>query len=156
MRLHGVWLRLGVDDLIHALSHGPSDNSAGGTLEFKPDGSIAVARTFRTAQASWYVGLAAIVRAGTGVIVDEVFLDGADSQAGLQKALQGLGVVWVGVRCDPGIAEAREFQRGDRVRGLARHQAERVHAGVSYDIVVDTSDTSANVCATSIIATLEQ
>ncbi len=155
-RLAGVWLRLGIDDLIRALSHGPSDTTTAGTLEFKPDGSIAVAPAFRMAQASWYEGLAAIARAGASVIVDEVFLDGGDSQASLQKALQGLDVLWVGVRCDSEIAEARELQRGDRATGLARYQSERVHAGVSYDIAVDTSDTSADACALSVIATLEK
>jgi chloramphenicol 3-O phosphotransferase len=154
-RLAGVWLRLGIDDLIRAVSHGPSDPSAAGTLDFKPDGSIAVEPAFRAAQASWYEGLATIARAGTGVILDEVFLDAGDSQATLQKALRGLDVVWVAVRCDSEIAEARELQRGDRARGLAKYQAERVHAGVTYDIAVDTSDTSPEACAISIIATLE-
>jgi chloramphenicol 3-O phosphotransferase len=155
-RLAGLWLRLGIDDLIRALSHGPSDTTTAGTLDFKPDGSIAVAPAFRTIQASWYEGLAAIARTGTGVILDEVFLDGGDSQAGLENSLRGLDVVWVGVRCDSEIAEARELQRGDRARGLARYQSERVHAGVSYDIVVDTSDTSSDICAMSILATLEK
>jgi chloramphenicol 3-O phosphotransferase len=155
-RLDGVWLRLGIDDLIHALSHGPTDTTAGGTLEFKPDGSIAVEPAFRTAQASWYEGLAAVARAGTGVIVDEVFLDGGDSQASLQNALQGLKVLWVAVRCDSEIAASREHQRGDRAPGLARHQSERVHAGVNYDIAVDTSDTPADSCAMSIVAMLEK
>jgi chloramphenicol 3-O phosphotransferase len=154
-RLAGIWLRLGIDDLIRALSHGPSDTTAGATLEFKPDGSICVEPAFRAAQASWYEGLAAITRAGTGVIADEVFLDGGESQASLQKAIRGLDVLWVAVRCDSEIAEARELQRGDRARGLARYQAERVHSGVSYDLVVDTSRTPAEVCAMSILATLE-
>jgi chloramphenicol 3-O phosphotransferase len=133
----------------------PERHHGGGHLGVQPDGSICVEPAFRAAQASWYEGLATITRAGTGVIADEVFLDGGDSQASLQKALRGLDVLWVAVRCDSEIAEGRELQRGDRARGLARYQAERVHSGVSYDLVVDTSRTPAEVCAMSILATLE-
>jgi chloramphenicol 3-O phosphotransferase len=155
MRLSGTWLTLGIDDLIRALSYGPTDTTAGDTLEFKPDGSIAVGQAFRQAEASWYQGLAAIARAGTGVIVDEVFLDGGDSQARLQAAFEGLTVIWVGVRCHPAIAEARELRRPDRTKGMARNQAEHVHEGVSYDIVVDTTYTSTPECARLIVVTLE-
>jgi chloramphenicol 3-O phosphotransferase len=151
-QLSGTWLTLGIDDLIRALSHGPTDRGAGGSLEFAPDGSIAVGEKFRSAEAAWYEGLAAIARAGTGVIVDDVFLESGASQARLRRVLQSLAVLWVGVRCQPDVAEAREFQREGRVRGMARDQAERVHVGVSYDIVVDTTDTPSMECATSIAA----
>jgi len=110
-RLAGTWLTLGIDDLIRALSHGPTDTTAGGTLEFRTDGSIVSAPAFHEAEVSWYEGLAAIARGGTGVIVDEVFLDGEVSQARLKKALDGLAVAWVGVHCHPDTAEARELQR---------------------------------------------
>jgi chloramphenicol 3-O phosphotransferase len=153
-RLPGTWLTLGVDDLIRAVSHGPTDTTAGGSLEFKPDGSIAVRPAFRNAQAAWYQGLAAVAGAGLGVIVDEVFLDGGDSQARLLIALTGLAVLWVGVRCDAAVAEARELRRSDRVKGLARDQAERVHEGVRYDIVVDTTEAWPADCARLIAATL--
>jgi len=151
-QLQGTWLTLGVDDLIHALSHGPSDTEAGGTINFGRGGSITVHEQFRKAQAAWYKGLAAMAHAGIGVIVDDVFLDGGDSQAQLAAALdQRLAVMWVGVRCDPEVAEVREHERPDRFRGMARDQAERVHKGVEYDIVVDTTSTSSADCAKAII-----
>ncbi|MBO0728069.1 MAG: hypothetical protein J2P57_02345, partial [Acidimicrobiaceae bacterium] len=118
------------------------------------DGFVVVRQEFRQVQTSWYEGLAAIARAGTGVIADEVFLDGRDSQARLRAALQGLAVLWVGVHCDAQIAEARELRRPDRTEGMARDQTERVHEGVHYDIVVDTSDTSTAECASLILAKL--
>ncbi len=155
-RLPGKWLTLGIDDLIRALSHGPTDTTAGGTLEFKSDGSIAIDPAFLEAEAWWYEGVAAIARAGASVIVDEVFLDGGNSQARLQAALEGLGVTWVGVRCDPVVAEDRELRRRDRTRGMAREQAERVHHGVSYDIVVDMTSMSTAEGATLIVATLQR
>ena len=150
-QLEGTWLTLGVDDLIRALSHGPSDTGAGGTVHFGPDGSISVGDHFREASAAWNQGLAAIASAGMGIIVDDVFLDSGDSQARLQDALRRLAVIWVGVRCDPDVAEARELHRPDRFRGVARDQAERVHSGVHYDIVVDTTTTSSPDCASKIV-----
>jgi len=148
--LPGIWLVLGVDDLIRALSFGPSDTSAGGSLNIRPDGSIAVGDRFRRAEAAWRNGMAAIASAGIGVILDEVFLDGGDSQARLAESIRSLAVVWVGVRCDPEVAAAREIQRGDRVHGMARNQALRVHEGVRYDFVVDTTRRDPCACASDI------
>ena len=154
-RLGGTWLTLGVDDLIRAMSHGPDDDTVAGSIEFRSDGAVAVGEAFRRAEASWYEGLAAVARTGTGVIVQEVFLDGGASQARLQSALRGLAVLWVGVRCRPATAAAREAQRGDRTTGMARRQAERVHDGVGYDLTVDTTGASSTECAETIAARLE-
>lgn len=145
------WLTLGVDDLIRALSHGPADTTAGGSLHFNTDGSISVGDAFHRAEGAWYQGVAAIARAGAQVIVDEVFLDGGLSQARLAAALEGLTVVWIGVRCDPDEAEARETQRLDRIHGQARDQAARVHREVRYDLTVDTTKTSSSQCARTIL-----
>jgi chloramphenicol 3-O phosphotransferase len=150
-RLGGTWLTLGIDDLIRGLSHGRRDTGAGGTLEITSDGSVVVGDGFGVAELAWYEGLAAIARAGTGVIIDEVFLGGGASQARLQPALKGLSVIWVGVRCEAAVAEAREMRRSDRTIGMARDQAERVHLGVHYDVVVDTSDATSGECAAAIV-----
>ena len=150
-RLDGRWLSLGIDDLIKAMSYGPGDTSAGGTMTFVPGRAIEVEPRFYPIQAAWYAGLAAIARAGVGVIVDEVFLDGGRSQEELRKALTGLKVAWVGVQCDGEVAETRERVRGDRTLGLARDQASRVHAGATYDVVVDTTSTSTSECARAVI-----
>jgi chloramphenicol 3-O phosphotransferase len=56
------------------------------------------------------------------------------------------------VQCQPAVAEARERQRADRTVGMARQQAEHVHRGVEYDVVVDTSETPPDECAAAIVA----
>jgi chloramphenicol 3-O phosphotransferase len=161
-----TWLTLGVDDLVRALPGGDELDEliraqpeagpvgAAGSIEFGPDGSVTVGEDFRWAEASWYAGLAAIGRCGTGLILDEVFLGGRSSQERLSQALTDLPVVWVGVRCDPEVAAAREASRPDRVGGMARLQAARVHEGVVYDLVVDTTAVSAADCASLIAAHL--
>lgn len=149
--LAGTWLTLGIDDLIHALSIGPTDTTAGGTLEFRPDGSILVREAFRRAAGAWYEGVAAVARAGTPVIVDEVFLDGGRAQARAAAAFEGLVVVWVGVRCNVDVAEAREAERPERFHGQARDQAMRVHEGMRYDLVVDTTRSTPAQCAATVL-----
>jgi chloramphenicol 3-O phosphotransferase len=53
-------------------------------------------------------GIAATARAGAPIIVDDVFLRAAVSQARWRTALAGLAVAWVGVHCDAAIAVQRE------------------------------------------------
>ncbi|MFD9848453.1 phosphotransferase-like protein [Streptomyces parvus] len=95
---------------------------------------------------------AATARAGAHVIIDDVFLGGPASREPWRKALTGLDVPWVGVRCESGVAEAREIARGDRPKGMAAAQAEKVHEGVSYDVEVDTTHMDSRACARTIAA----
>ena len=147
-----TWLTLGVDDLVRALPGGDKPPGGQVSIDLMPDGSVMVGEDFRRAEAAWYQGLVAIGRSGTGLIIDEVFLGGRSSQDRLAGALSDLAVMWVGVRCAPEVAAARELGRPERVVGMARLQAERVHEGVRYDLVVDTTHASAPECASSIAA----
>ncbi len=88
-----------------------------------------------------------MARAGAGVIIDDVFLDGAVSQERTSAHLEGLEVLWVGVHCAPEVAAARERARGDRPVGMAVAQAAAVHCGVVYDLVVDSGTGSPQECA---------
>ncbi|MGZ3103297.1 chloramphenicol phosphotransferase CPT [Streptomyces sp. H72] len=148
--LPAPWLALGTDTLVEAMP--ASMQTSDGGIEFAADGSVFVGPAFRTMERAWIEGVAAMARAGARVIVDEVFLGGADSQRRWQDALGGLGVLWVGVRCDAAVAAGREVARGDRTVGMAASQAEAVHRGVSYDLEVDTTHTEAMECARTIAA----
>src|SRR5215213_3471174 len=138
------WLRLGVDDLVDALPPSLADSGAG--VAFGPQGEVTVGEGFREMEAAWLTGVAAMARAGARIIVDDVFLSGSASQERVRAHLEGLDVLWVGVRCDPEIAAGREVARGDRVGGMAASQAALVHAGVTYDIEVDTGTTDSLEC----------
>ena len=85
---------------------------------------------------------------------DDVFLSGAASQQRLRAHLDGVSVLWVGVRCDAATAAGREVARGDRSPGMATAQAEMVHEGVLYDLEVDTTTTESLECARLIAARL--
>jgi chloramphenicol 3-O phosphotransferase len=144
------WLTVGTDILVQAL---PASLQASDTgIEFAADGGVNVGPEFRTLEAAWMEGIATMARAGARIILDEVFLGGAASQQRWQKALGGLNVLWVAVRCDSAVAAGREIARGDRIQGMAASQAELVHRGVVYDLEVDTTHTEALVCARTIAA----
>ena len=148
--LPGPWLAFGVDTLIQAMPAAMQTSSAG--IEFAADGAVIVGPEFRELEAAWLAGLAAMAQTGARIIVDEVFLSGAAVQQRLRHAFAGLGVLWVGVRCERAVAEGREIARGDRVIGMAASQADVVHQGVSYDLRVDTTRTEALDCARTIAA----
>ncbi|XVQ86213.1 chloramphenicol phosphotransferase CPT [Microbispora siamensis] len=142
------WLALSVDTLVDAMPASMRASDAG--IDFAPDGRVVVGPEFGKLDAAWTEGIAAMARAGARLIVDDVFLGGAASQQRWQRVLAGLEVLWVGVRCDSAIAAGREIARGDRVRGMAALQAEVVHEGVAYDLVVDTTHTESLTCAETI------
>jgi chloramphenicol 3-O phosphotransferase len=148
--LPDAWLTLGVDDLIRAM---PNRLLAGGEgLLIEAGGRVLPGPAFRDLEQAWMAGIVAMARAGARVIVDDVFLDAAETQARWRRALAHQEVVWAGVRCAPEVAALRELARGDRARGMAVAQAAIVHDGVHYDIEVDTSETSALACAREIAA----
>lgn len=148
------WLTVGVDTLIQAMPARMQTSSDG--IEFAPDGAVAIGEEFRTLENAWIAGVIAMARAGARVIVDEVFLGGAESQQRWLNALGDLPVLWVGVRCAAEVAAGRETARGDRVGGMAVAQAELVHRGVRYDVEVDTSRTEAVECARAIAAHVDE
>jgi chloramphenicol 3-O phosphotransferase len=143
------WLLFGIDDLIRAIPDKGIDD--GTLLHISDTGQVVVGPGWRRLEASWYTGIATIAASGTGVIVDEVFLDGGVGQDRLRTALSGLGVLWIGVTCDRDVARAREALRPDRVAGQHESQAIVVHEGAMYDLIVDTSHATSQSCAARVL-----
>ena len=151
-RLATPWLVMGVDDLIAAMpEQGITDGSL---LRFGESGQVEIGPEWRRLEAAWYAGLSAMAASGVGVILDEVFLGGAESQKRMRAFLGGLEVLWVGVLCPGQLAAAREILRPERVTGMAESQALIVHKGVDYDVTVDTSDSTPEECVATIISSL--
>lgn len=142
------WLSISIDTLVDALP--PHLDGAEEGVSYGVDGAVELSDGFRRLEAAWMAGVVAMARAGARIILEDVFLDGSESQERLRDHLDGLNTVWVGVRCAPHIATAREQARGDRPLGMATHQAESVHRGVVYDIEVDSGRDSTAVCARQI------
>jgi chloramphenicol 3-O phosphotransferase len=150
-RLGPGWFMLGVDDLLAAILPFGDDPEL---FEVTGGGVVRTTEALRRAEAAWYAGVAAIAEQAPGLILDEVLLDGAASQARLTTALAGTALTWIGVFCDPDVGERRERLRGDRVAGMHAEQRRRVHDGVQYDHVVDTSRRTAEEVAQELHAAL--
>ncbi|MEU3558231.1 chloramphenicol phosphotransferase CPT [Streptomyces fragilis] len=144
------WLTFGCDSFVDALPARMRSSQDG--IVLGADGEVTVGAQFRELEAAWTEGIVTMARAGARVIVDEVFLGGAQSQQRWLRALGGLDALWVGVRCDSAVASGREIARGDRVPGMAASQADLVHQGVAYDLEVDTTRTESLACARAIAA----
>ncbi|MET7477826.1 chloramphenicol phosphotransferase CPT [Streptomyces sp. NPDC005648] len=138
------WLAFSIDGFVELLPVPMRDALV------SDDGDVHVGPEFSRLEAAWREGVAATVRAGAPALIDDVFLGGPDSQQRWRKSLAGLDVLWVGVRCEPAVAAERERGRGDRPPGMARKQAELVHRGVEYDLVVDTTHTEPADCARTV------
>lgn len=157
--LEEPWITLGVDDLLAALApslvgDAPAHPGHPTLLSYGADGSVHVSPRWGPVESAWYCGIAAMARAGLGVILDEVLLDGGGGQKRVATALDGLSLLWVGVFCDPTVAAGREKLRPDRTIGMATSQATQVHDGVRYDLIVDTTASSTVECARTVMARL--
>lgn len=147
-----AWLTMKIDDLILSMPAWIVNRVAG--ITFEPDGRVRVGEEFARLENAWTQGVAAMARAGAGIIVDDVWMQGAVSQARWRVALDGVETLWVGVHCDLAVLAEREQSRGDRIVGMAADQVPLVHVGVEYDLEVDTTRQTPEQCAARIAARL--
>ena len=75
-------------------------------------------------------------RSGFDLVVDEVCE--APDMAEYRRALDGYDLRVIKVFAPLELIESRERDRGDRLIGLARGQAEYLHRGIAYDHEIDT------------------
>ena len=92
--------------------------------------------------------VAALAAQENNLIVDDVLI--GDDAAAYSNLLSPFDLITVGVFAPLEVVEARERERGDRLIGLARWQYDRVHAGMTYDLDVDTSTATPMACAEKI------
>jgi chloramphenicol 3-O phosphotransferase len=81
--------------------------------------------------------VAVLADAGFDLVVDDVWLDGEPQDYG--ALLTRHHVLRIGLTAPLDVLVAREAARSDRLAGLSRAQHERVHRGVRYDAMLDTS-----------------
>jgi chloramphenicol 3-O phosphotransferase len=99
--------------------------------------------------------LAEYSRHGQNVVFDTE-LSNPDAWRYVLEDLSGLPVLMVGVTCSAAVLAKREHDRGDRTIGLAASQFDRVHIGKEYDLMIDTTVTSAADCAIAVADWLRQ
>lgn len=108
-------------------------------------------RIFAMTMLAYYRSIRACVSAGHNLLVDTGFYT-ADLVHQCVHELQDLRVWLIGVYCDLPELERREQARSDRQAGIAREQFYTIHTHALYDLEVDTTQTSLEVCAEQIKA----
>lgn len=133
--LPGYWLHFSVDALIEAA---PQKLFTGHGIAIGVAGVVSSGADFETLEQHWMAGVAAMAKSGAHIIVEDNFVSGPAAQRRWQRALQDEHVGWVGVRCAPDIAAAREASGAVTNALLAAGQADIVHDGIEYDVMVNT------------------
>ena len=83
----------------------------------------------------------ALARCDLNLIIDDIAFGAAQVRA-WRDCLGEFAVLWVGITASAATLAARERARGDRLAGSARDQFARVHQGVAYDLLLDTTTLS--------------
>jgi len=94
--------------------------------------------------------VAALARAGSNVVSDDVFFDRAWA-GDWAAALDGIDAWLVGLHCSDDELERRERGRGDREPGEARAEAAAIHEGMPYDLELDSSSLSSDALAVAVL-----
>ena len=94
--------------------------------------------------------MAAMVENGTNIIIDDILLIPAFLDDYL-RVFEPFKVVFVGVRCPRDIVNERERARPGRFPGTAIGHFEACHSHEIYDVEVDTSVSTPEQCAVTII-----
>ena len=98
---------------------------------------------------------ASFAREGNNLIIDDLCLE-PEYLHDYMRALEGLDVLFVGLRCPLDVLAKREAERFGRFPGTAIRQDERVHQLAVYDLEIDTSTVSAELGAQTILDRLSQ
>jgi len=97
----------------------------------------------------------ALARSDLKLIIDDIAF-GEEPARLWRDCLRDFTVLWIGVTASAEALIAREAARGDRLVGSARGQLARVHTGVTYDLLLDTTDLSVEAIVALITARLPQ
>jgi chloramphenicol 3-O phosphotransferase len=136
-------LHVQMDAFLEMMPPGAFGDPAGYTFETseadgKPVTAITSGPILALAMKSLRAAVAAMAEAGADLVVDEVIWNPADL-VDYRRRLAGHTFHAVGLVAPLAVVEAREAARGDRTLGLARWQHDKVHAGMAYDLELDTS-----------------
>ena len=151
-RLDELYLHVQLDVFMQMVPLHGWERAGGMLMTSLPDQGLQAdfGRVCQPLFSGFHRSLAALASADNHLIVDDVLLEHRWLRDAVE-AMVGHEVCFVGVHCPVDIAEARERERGDRARGIARGQYEQVHAHRLYDVEVDTSVLTPEACAARIL-----
>lgn len=118
-------------------------------IDGKKVSRISAGKYGKSVNYAYRIAVKSLIDSGLKVIVDDV-VDGNDELMIWRELLADTRCVFIGVKCDEQSLINREQQRENRHNGSAIEQARRVHEGINYDFIVDTTQCSSRQCAEAI------
>ena len=145
-----AFLHVQMDDFLEMLPRRAFESREGLVFERIDSQTIDVqsGAVVERALAGMRSAVAAMVKCGNNIVVDDVFF--ADEDSDYRRLLKRHDYHFVGLFAPLEVVQTRERMRGDRDIGLAKGQIERVHNGRVYDLEVDTSQKSPEQIAEAI------
>jgi chloramphenicol 3-O phosphotransferase len=148
-RLADPYLRVSLDALIEAMpakvnDWTGNDPAPGYSFQTVVDGSGHLVRRVvagpygRRVAPAFRPMAVALAQSGLDLIIDDIAF-GEEQVRLWRDSLRGFPTFWVGITASVETLVARERARGDRASGSARDQHARVHVGVEYDLLLDTT-----------------
>jgi chloramphenicol 3-O phosphotransferase len=139
-------LHVQMDAFLEMLPAGMFGNPEGYVFETtvvdgKPVTAVRSGPVLETALRGMREAVAGMADAGNDLVVDDVIWD-PEALTDYRWQLATFDFFTVGLVAPLEVIEQRERQRGDRTVGLARWQYDKVHAGMVYDLELDTSVTT--------------
>ena len=136
-------LHVQMDAFLEMMPPGSFGDPAGYVFETReeagnPVTAITSGPILQTAMRAMRAAVAAMADAGADLVVDEVIWEAGDLDD-YRRRLAGHDFHAVRLTAPLDLIERREQARGDRTLGLARWQYDKVHAGMTYDLELDTS-----------------
>ncbi|HEY4041156.1 MAG TPA: AAA family ATPase [Rhodopila sp.] len=148
------FLHLAMDTFLDMLPEAMIGNPDGLIFETtldngKPSVAIRTGPVLKRAMRGMRHAVAAMAAQGNNLIIDDVMTEAGQDQE-YRALLSGTDVRLVGLFASLDVLEQRERARGDREIGLARWQFERVHRDRSYDLAIDTTNSTPSAVAEEI------
>ena len=118
-----------------------------------PDGVAANSENFPLIKYAVIDSVYALLIRGHNVIMDTVSMP--EHMEFLKEKLSDFDANIVAVTADLDVLQKRELDRGDRIIGLSQSQHDLIHEGTEYDLIVNTSDKTAEQSAELILRKLK-
>lgn len=154
-RLPEPYLHFGVDDVLQRAPLRWHGQAEGFLFTPLPDGRmpLRIGPAGHGLLRAWRRMLRTAVEQGQRLILDEVLLE-PEMLTDWLDVFAGREVFFVGVHCTLVELQRREIARGDRGEGQALSMYDVVHQHGLYDLEIDTTATSAAVCADAIVSAI--
>lgn len=141
-----LYLNFSIDSILSALPPSALDRITAGA-------DISDLNTPELVRA-YYACVRQLLDLGHPLVVDNAVTTRYQAEL-LVAAVASHDVVLVGLNCPPEVLAERERMRGDRRKGMAVAQHSTIHLWLSYDLMIDTSQVSAEEAAREILRVVE-